>query len=65
MSSTRDKAAAAKAAKKTAKKAVVKKAKPRLAKHKLLKTKNAKPPRTPKLAKRAPVKPDPARAAEV
>jgi endonuclease III len=65
MSATRDKAAAAKAAKKAAKKAVVKKAKPRLAKHKLLKTKNAKPSRKPKLAKRAPVKPDPARAAEI
>jgi endonuclease-3 len=65
MSPTRDKAAVAKAAKKPAKKAVVKKAKPRLAKHKLLKTKNAKPPRKPRLAKRAPVKPDPARAAEV
>jgi len=47
------------------KKAVVKKAKPRLAKHKLLKTKSAKPPHRPKLAKRAPVNPDPARAAEV
>jgi len=54
---------AKKAAKK--KKAVVKKAKPRLAKHKLLKTKSAKPPHRPKLAKRAPVNPDPARAAEV
>jgi endonuclease-3 len=46
-------------------KAQVKKAKPRLAKHKLLKTKSAKPPHRPKLAKRAPVNPDPARAAEI
>ena len=56
-------AAAKKAAKK--KKAIVKKAKPRLARHKLLKTKSAKPPHRPKLAKRAPANPDPARATEV
>jgi len=59
----REKAAAAKKAAK--KKAVVKKATPRLAKHKLLKTKSAKPPHKPKLAKRAPVNADPARAAAV
>ena len=55
----------ARATRKARPKAVVKKAKPRLAKHKLLKTKSAKPPHRPKLAKRAPVNPDPARAAEV
>jgi endonuclease-3 len=50
---------------KRARKAVVKKAKPRLAKHKLLKSRKAKPPHTPKLSKRAPIRPDPVRAAEI
>jgi endonuclease-3 len=49
----------------TAPKAAVKKAKPRLAKHKLLKKTRAKPPHKPKIAKRAPIHPDPARAAEI
>ena len=46
-------------------KAKVRKAKPRLAKHKLLKTPKARPPHKPKVAKRAPVTPDPARATEI
>jgi endonuclease-3 len=49
----------------SAPKAVVKKAKPRLAKHKLLESKSAKPPHHPKVAKRKPVAPDPARAGEI
>ena len=46
-------------------KASVKKAKPRLAKHKLLKSPAAKAPRKPKVAKRALMNADPARAAEI
>ena len=46
-------------------KAAVKKAKPRLAKHKLLESKSVKPPHHPKVAKRKPVSPDPARATEI
>ena len=45
--------------------AKVRKAKPRLAKHKLLRTPKAKPPHRPRVAKRATVNPDPARAAEI
>jgi endonuclease-3 len=47
------------------KQAAVKRAKPRLAKHKLLKSKSAKPPHKPKVATRATVNADPARAAEI
>ena len=54
-----------KVADKRSRKASVKQAKPRLAKHKLLKSPAAKPPHKPKIAKRAPVNPDPARAAEI
>ena len=49
----------------TVRKAKVRNAKPRLAKHTLLKTPKARPPHKPKVAKRAPVNPDPARAAEI
>jgi endonuclease-3 len=49
----------------TVRKAKVRKAKPRLAKHKLLKTPKARPPHKPKVAKRASVQPDPARATEI